>query len=49
MGARAPETLDASVRVRLSHSELGRYATVFEDVGRFAGLEVAGQLEQLLA
>jgi tocopherol cyclase len=49
MGARAPETLNASVKVRLSRNEPSGYATVFEGAGRYAGLEVAGQLEQLLA
>ena len=49
MGARAPETLNASVEVRLSRSEPSGYVTVFEGIGRWAGLEVAGQLEQLLA
>jgi hypothetical protein len=49
MGLRVPESLSASVQVRLSRNETGACTPVFEDVGRCAGLEVAGQLEQLLA
>lgn len=48
MGVRVPETLSASVEVRLARLR-GRQETVLlEDTGRYAGLEVVGDLERLL-
>ena len=46
MGKRVTETLNASVDVRLSTL---RGDVVFEENGRFAGLEVNGNLDQLLS
>jgi hypothetical protein len=46
MGVRVPETLRAHVAVHLT-DRAGR--VLFEDQGRHAGLEVAGDLERLLA
>jgi hypothetical protein len=48
MGVRVPETLSANVEVRLS-ALLGEEATtVFHDTGRYAGLEIVGDLSPLL-
>jgi hypothetical protein len=48
MGVRVAESLSASVEVRLTRLR-GRQATViFEGIGRYAGLEVEGDLERLL-
>ena len=48
MGVRVAESLSASVEVRLTRLR-GRQATViFEGTGRYAGLEVEGDLERLL-
>lgn len=49
MSVRVPETLSARVEVRLSRGRPGQEVVILEDVGRYAGLEVAGNLEQLLA
>jgi len=49
MSVRVPETLSARVEVRLSRGRPDQEVVVLEDVGRYAGLEVAGNLEQLLA
>ncbi len=49
MGMRVPETLSAAVEVRLSRGDPGREVVILHDVGRCAGLEVAGELGQLLA
>jgi tocopherol cyclase len=49
MGVRVPETLNATVEVRLSR--LGRVgqAPIWEGRGRYAGLEAVGDLERLLS
>ena len=47
MGVRVPETLQATVQVRLFRREHGRNRVLFDDLGRHAGLEVAGDLERL--
>ena len=49
MGVRVPETLQGIVHVRLSRLVRGQQALLFEDTGRCAGLEVAGDLERLLS
>ena len=46
MGKRVAETLNASVQVRLARRAGGE---LFQGTGRFAGLEVHGALERLLA
>jgi len=46
MGKRVDETLGATVSVRLSHSAGG---LIFEGEGKYAGLEINGDLERLLA
>jgi len=48
MGVRVPETLSATIEVRLSRLG-GRPPTVLlEDKGRYGGLEVVGDLARLL-
>jgi hypothetical protein len=49
MGRRVPETLSAQVEVRLSEVGKATSVTLFHGTGRCAGLEVAGDLERLLA
>jgi hypothetical protein len=49
MGVRVPETLGATVEVRLSRVGREWSVLLFADTGRHAGLEVAGDLERLLA
>jgi tocopherol cyclase len=49
MSVRVPETLSARVQVRLSRGRPGQEVVILDDVGRYAGLEVAGDLERLLA
>ena len=44
---RRKESLDAEVQVRLSKVRGG--ATLFEEVGRVAGLEVHGELDRLIS
>jgi hypothetical protein len=46
MGVRVPETLSALIEVRLSR--LHRPQVILEDTGRFAGLEVVGDLHKLV-
>jgi hypothetical protein len=46
MGTRVPETLKASVHVRLTDRRTGM--TLFDDTGECAGLEVAGDVDRLL-
>lgn len=46
MGRRVDETLDASLRVRLSECGGG---VLFEGRGRHAGLEINGDIQRLLA
>ena len=48
MGVRVPETLSATVEIRLSRRRPGQEVVILHDVGRCAGLEVAGNLEELL-
>lgn len=49
MGVRVPETLGATVDVRLSTWGNGEQALLLEDTGRHAGLEIAGEWERLLS
>jgi len=49
MGIRVPETLDADVSLRLWDLESGSARLIFEGTGRNGGLEVAGELQRLLA
>jgi hypothetical protein len=48
MGVRVPETLSAVVEVRLSRLNGGRPEVVLKDTGRYAGLEVVGDLDRLV-
>jgi hypothetical protein len=48
MGVRVPETMGAEVQVRLSKRQSGKAVTILQDTGCHAGLEIAGDLEQLL-
>ncbi len=48
MGVRVPETLGATVEVRLSTLHGEERTTLFHDTGRYAGLEVVGDLAPLL-
>ena len=48
MGVRVPETLQATVAVRLATLAGGKARPLFEGTGRNAGLEVAGDLARLL-
>jgi hypothetical protein len=48
MGVRVPETLSATVEVRLSRLNRGRARVLLHDTGRYAGLEVVGDLERLV-
>ena len=49
MGVRVPETLPATVQVRLVRRQGSQETIVFEGSGRYAGLEVAGVTERMLA
>jgi hypothetical protein len=49
MGVRVPETLAATVHVRLIRWADGEQALLFEGTGRHAGLEIAGDLDRLLS
>lgn len=49
MGVRVPETLQASVAVRLSTLGGGKERSLFEGTGQCGGLEVAGDIPRLLA
>jgi len=48
MGVRVPETLSATVEVRLSRLGRGPASVLLHDVGRHAGLEVVGELDKLV-
>lgn len=48
MGVRVPETLQATIDVRLMRRRGAREDLLFAGQGRYAGLEVAGDTEQLL-
>lgn len=48
MRGRVPETLQATLEVRLSELDGDREAVIFEGSGRNAGLEVGGEWEKLL-
>jgi hypothetical protein len=48
MGVRVPETLSATVEVRLSRLRGGGNEILLEDTGRYAGLEVVGELDKLV-
>jgi hypothetical protein len=48
MGARVPESLRATVTVRLSALDRGGSGLLFEGTGRNAGLEVVGEVSKLL-
>jgi hypothetical protein len=47
MGVRVPETLQATVRVRLLQRRKGTDTVLLDDTGRHAGLEVVGDLGRL--
>jgi hypothetical protein len=49
MGVRVPETLNATVKVRFSRLGSAGEGLILEGTGRYAGLEVAGDLERLLS
>jgi hypothetical protein len=49
MGVRVPETLRATVEVRLRRLDSVGQVVLFEGTGRYAGLEVAGDVERLLS
>jgi hypothetical protein len=48
MGVRVAESLSAIVHVRLSRLSKERAVVVFEGTGRYAGLEIEGDLERLI-
>ena len=48
MGVRVPETLQATVQVRLVRREGSQETTILEGSGRYAGLEVAGAIGRVL-
>jgi hypothetical protein len=48
MGVRVPETLSATIEVRLSRLHGRQPAVIVEDTGRYAGLEVVGDLDRLV-
>jgi len=48
MGVRVPETLSATIEVRLSRLRRGQDEVILEDTGRYAGLEVVGDLDRLV-
>jgi hypothetical protein len=47
MGVRVPETLGATIDVRLTELRSKASAPVFEGQGQYAGLEVVGEVERL--
>jgi hypothetical protein len=49
MGVRVPETLDATIDVRLVELRNKTSALVFEGQGQYAGLEVVGEVERLVS
>ena len=49
MGVRVPETLQSTIEVRLTKSGGGDRTLIFGGEGRYGGLEVAGDLGQLLS
>ena len=49
MGVRVPETLQATVQVRLPALVGGQEHPIFEGTGHSAGLEVAGDIARLLS
>ena len=49
MGVRVPETLQATVQVRLSALAGRQERAIFEGPGHSAGLEVAGDIARLLS
>ena len=49
MGVRVPETLQATVQVRLSALVGRQERPIFEGTGHSAGLEVAGDIARLLS
>ncbi len=48
MGVRVPETLQATIAVRLTALEQGRDTLLFEGAGRDGGLEVGGEMGRLV-
>ena len=48
MSGRVPETIDAGIHLQLHALERGKERLVFEDTGRNAGLEVAGDIDRLV-
>ena len=48
MGVRVPETLSATVEVHLSRLRGRQSETILHDTGRYAGLEVVGELDKLV-
>jgi tocopherol cyclase len=48
MGVRVAESLSASVEVRLTRLRGGQATLIFKGTGRYAGLEIMGDLERLL-
>jgi tocopherol cyclase len=49
MGVRVPETLEATIDVRLVELGTRTSTPLFEGQGRYAGLEVVGELERLVS
>lgn len=48
MSGRVPETIDATIHLQLFSLVGGKEHLVYEDTGRHAGLEVAGNIDQLI-
>ena len=49
MGVRVPETLEATIDVRLAALRNKTRAVLFEGQGRYAGLEVVGETDRLMS
>ena len=49
MGVRVPETLSATIEVRLSRLRGSQAEVIWEDTGRYGGLEAVGDLDRLVA
>ena len=45
MDLRIMESLSAEIQVAFSRKQNGRWQTVFEDTGKYAGLEIVGELD----
>jgi len=46
---RVPETLEATIDVRLAELRANTGAPIFEGQGQYSGLEVVGQMERLVS